>query len=320
MRSQVAGVKFQVWSAALLFTVYYSLLTLFCGCGKAPDNSSEADMPGKLSVCTVNYPLQYFAERIGGDLVDVQFPGPADEDPAYWAPGIEAVSAYQEADLVILNGADYAKWISKVSLPPSRLVDTSVNFKDQLIELKGHTTHSHGPDGKHAHGGYAFTTWLDPKLAIAQARAVKDALLTKLPESKVTLTGRFVELETDLLKIDKQLEDVFSEIAKRPLVFSHPVYQYMESRYGLNGRSLHWEPGEAPTEEMWTELKVLLREHPAKWMVWEGIPDAKTVAKLKEFGVGAIVFDPCGTTPDTGDYLTVMRQNVVALGGVQSGE
>ena len=32
----------------------------------------------------VYYPLKYFAELIGGDLVDVQFPAPPDEDPVYW--------------------------------------------------------------------------------------------------------------------------------------------------------------------------------------------------------------------------------------------
>ena len=36
-------------------------------------------------VYTVNYPLQYFAERIAGDLVEVVLPVPADIDPAFWS-------------------------------------------------------------------------------------------------------------------------------------------------------------------------------------------------------------------------------------------
>ena len=47
----------------------------------APAASSVAAAGGsKLKVYTVNYPLQYFAERIGGDHVEVFFPGPAGED------------------------------------------------------------------------------------------------------------------------------------------------------------------------------------------------------------------------------------------------
>ena len=40
-----------------------------------------------------------------GDLIDVTYPGPADEDPAFWQPGAEEIAAYQSADLILLNGA-----------------------------------------------------------------------------------------------------------------------------------------------------------------------------------------------------------------------
>jgi zinc transport system substrate-binding protein len=78
----------------------------------------------KLRVYTVNYPLAYFAERIAGDLATVIFPAPPNVDPAFWMPNAETIAAYQTADLILLNGADYAKWTAKVSLPRSRLVDT----------------------------------------------------------------------------------------------------------------------------------------------------------------------------------------------------
>jgi ABC-type Zn uptake system ZnuABC Zn-binding protein ZnuA len=74
-------------------------------------------------VYTVNYPLQYFAERIGGDRVDVRLPAPADVDPAYWSPGAETVAAYQGADLILLNGAGYAQWVQRASLPRAQRVD-----------------------------------------------------------------------------------------------------------------------------------------------------------------------------------------------------
>ncbi len=305
-RFQVSGLR-EEWQVFWILSV---LLVLLAGCGKAPEKPSEAVDSERLSVYVVNYPLKYFAERIGGDLVDVQFPVPAGEDPAYWSPGSEAIVAYQQADVILLNGAGYAKWVDKVSLSPSKLVDTSRAFADWLIEIKEQATHIHGPKGKHAHGGYAFTTWLDPKLALEQARAVNKALCAKRPDSKVEFANRFAELEGELLEIDKQLKDVFSADPKRPLVFSHPVYQYFVRRYELNGKSVHWEPDEPPTEAMWAELKQLLAGHPAKWMVWEGKPDAETVTKLKDLGLGSVVFDPCSTVPAEGDFLSMMRKSV----------
>ena len=78
---------------------------------------------GPLRIYVVNYPLKYFAERIGGDYVQVEFPVPGNVDPAYWDPDIADISAYQKADLIMLNGAAYAKWVGILkSLGVSSLV------------------------------------------------------------------------------------------------------------------------------------------------------------------------------------------------------
>ncbi len=87
----------------------------------------------RLTVYAVNYPLQYFAERIGGNLVQVVFPAPEDVDPAFWKPDVATILAYQQADLILLNGAAYAAWVQVVSLPLSKLVNTSAAFADQYI-------------------------------------------------------------------------------------------------------------------------------------------------------------------------------------------
>jgi ABC-type Zn uptake system ZnuABC Zn-binding protein ZnuA len=65
---------------------------------------------GTLKVYVVNYPLQCFAERIGAGHVNVVFPAPADVDPAYWMPDAKTISDYQQADLILVNGANYAQW------------------------------------------------------------------------------------------------------------------------------------------------------------------------------------------------------------------
>jgi len=272
---------------------------------------SAQDTP--LSVYVVNYPLQYFAQRIGGPDVRVTFPAPADGDPAFWKPSPEQVVACQKADLILLNGASYAKWVSRVSLPASRMVDTSAAFSDRFIPLIKQVTHSHGLEGKHEHGDVAFTTWLDPEQAIAQARAVRDALVRRRPSASADFNQRFDALVADLHELDDQLAAVVKEGAAKPLVFSHPVYQYFIRRYGLHGQEVHWEPDESPTPEQWAELKRLIAEHPAKWMIWEGTPRPATVKELKKLGLDSLTFDPCGNAPETGDYLSVMRKNVLNL-------
>jgi zinc transport system substrate-binding protein len=288
------------------------LFTLSCGqsTGEPETTAAPGATTSKLSVYVVNYPLAYFAERIGGDLVEVHLPAPADEDPAYWSPDAETIAAYQSADLILLNGADYANWVDRATLPPSKMVDTSASFASQYIPLEGAVTHSHGPEGAHEHTGWAFTTWLDPTLAIEQARAVHEALTAARPGGETAFGRGFAGLVADLSQLDQRLAAAATTIGDTPLLFSHPVYQYLEGRYNLNGTSVHWEPDQAPDLD---ELRHLLEHDGADWMVWEGEPLPETVASLESLGVRSLVYDPCAARPESGDFMTAMDANAASL-------
>jgi zinc transport system substrate-binding protein len=265
------------------------------------------------TVYVVNYPLKYFTQRIVGNHVQVVFPAPPDEDPAFWKPDVETISAFQAADLIVINGATYAKWLEKTSLPKAKVVNTSAGFQDQYIEIKDSVTHSHGPAGEHAHTGTAFTTWLNFRFAAQQAKAIEAALSRLLPAQQATFAKQYASLEKDLMALDTSLEMLVDSQRTQPLVASHPVYQYFATRYGLNLQSVLWEPEVMPEDDQWNTLQALLAKHPAKWMIWEGEPMAGSVEKLQTLGVQSLVFDPCGNTPEQGDFLNVMQQNVVNL-------
>ena len=272
--------------------------------------AAEISVP---QVYTVNYPLAFFAERIAGESVRVVFPAPPDVDPAYWSPAPETVADYQRSDLVLLNGGGYAAWIQRATLSPSRLVDTSAALTEQLIPVNDAVTHRHGPGGDHSHQGTAFTTWLNMELAIGQARAVFNSLVGLRPEKEAELREHLNELEKELGELDKRLKIVAERIGDQPLLFSHPVYQYLMQRYGLNGRSLHWEPHEMPGDERWRELSDVLATHAAAWMIWEDEPLADTVNRLEGLGIKNLVFRPCGNRPAEGNLVSVMLENVMAL-------
>lgn len=302
---------------SVFITAIFAIALTGCGGGDANRETPVAqEATGTILVYTVNYPLATFADRIGGDLVDVVFPAPADADPAFWSPDGDTIAAYQDADLILLNGAGYAKWVDRATLPASKIVDTSETFSNRLIPLAGMATHSHGPEGEHEHGGWAFTTWLDPMLAIEQARAAADALATLRPEYEGEIRARFGLLEKDLVDLDARFTAAAAGIGDAPLVFSHPVYQYLIRRYELNAAEVHWEPDEVPDIHAWDHFEELLASRPAKWMLWEGEPLAETAAGLGELGLDTVVFDPCGNLPEDGDYWTVMADNVEAFEAV----
>ncbi len=267
----------------------------------------------KLSVYTVNYPLKYFAERIAREHADVVFPLPTGVDPAFWIPDTATIGQYQRADLIILNGANYAKWINTVTLPQLKFVNTSASFRDEYIKVDDVVTHRHGPGGEHAHTGIAFTTWLDFSNAAVQAKAIMTALSRERPEHQAAFERSFAILEKELLSLDDEIKAIVANQPNRPLLASRPVYHYFARRYGLNLKSVMWEAEEAPSDAQWAELLRVTKEYPAKWMIWEGKPNPVSVMRLQEMGVAGLVFDPCANTPQRGDFMSVMRGNVERL-------
>lgn len=301
------------FAARLLFVLAIGLLV---GC-KPPAGSDSGALPkpgtGRLQVHVANFPLAYFAERIGSTEVDVVFAAPADEDPVFWQPTEAQIAAMQGADAILMNGATYSKWAEKVSLPESKVVDTSAAFKAQYIEVKDTVTHSHGKAGEHSHAGTAFTTWIDFQQAVQQADAIKEVLQRLRPEQIELFALNFDQLKRDLLELDKEMQAIGQKFAGQPLVASHPVYQYFARRYQLNLRDVLWEPETVPDDAQMEELKKILATHAAKWMIWEGDPAKESVEKLKALGVESVVFDPCGNVPEKGSWLDVMKANIAGL-------
>jgi len=303
------GVKKHLWVTGGKYAVRLGCLFLFMTVFPFFLISAGASYE-KLTVYVVNYPLMYFVERIGGGHVAVAFPAPGDGDPAYWIPSAETIGAYQRADLILLNGANYAKWVRKVSLPRSKMVDTSAKFKDRYITAPDVVTHSHGSKGAHNHELLAFTTWIDFELASKQVKAVAKALSRKRPDQRKMFVESASALEKELMDIDAEIKNIVSKDPGIPLMASHPVYDYFARRYGLNIKSVHWEPDEVPNGEQWVSLQQLRKSHPAKWMIWEGEPLKESVERLKDIGVNSLIFNPCSNTPKNGDFLSVMQQNV----------
>ncbi len=286
-------------------------LSLLISC----DSESEkpASPPAAESkVFVSNYPLAYFARRLSADPGQIYLPE-INGDPAFWQPTAEDISTVQQCNPLILNGATYEKWLNTVTVPRRRIVDTSSSFQDQWINIENEVTHQHGPKGPHSHNGIVFTTWLDLSQAARQAQSLADALGEKNPLTNSDLPNQLKNLISDLDGLNAALKKLTNNKPQLQLVASHPVYQYFARAYNLDIQAVLWEPDVYPEEQQWTELEKILTTHPAQWMIWEGPPLEKSVQRLKKMGLGSVVFDPCANQPDSGDFLSIMQQNIKNL-------
>jgi zinc transport system substrate-binding protein len=300
-----------------------ALLSL-SACSVARDEPTQQadDRVRPLSVYVVNDPLAYFATRIGGDHVEVAFPAPRDVDPAFWLPSPEVIGRYQAADLILENGAGYARWTQQATLPRASRVDTGAGFRDRWIrDQTGQTglTHVHGTGAEHSHGSVAFTTWLDPSLATLHARAIAQAFERARPAAADDFRAGLAALEGDLVRLDRRLAAAFAPFSGQPLLFSHPVYQYLARRYDLAAQSLHWEPGARPSPADWREFEEMLVAFPARMLLWEGEPHPEVESRLRSLGVRSLVFAPGGNRPRSSDWLGLMHSNAERLEAAADG-
>ncbi len=288
-------------------------LVILVGCGEEQSSPQQTTVAAPYIV-VVNNPLLYFARRLIGAEVEVRLLAPPGSDPAMWRPTVAEALQLQGAELVLLNGAGYSGWLDKVSLSSNKLVVTSEAAKDQWIELDDQITHSHGPGGEHAHGGYASTTWMDMSLARVQAKAVANALQKRWPQHSATITANLRTLSADLNGLGEGYRRQARRLAERQLVYSHPVFQYFERRYQLPGRSLHWEPDAMPSDEQWLALQQA--SSPDALFIWEAAPDSAISARLEKLNVEYVVVAP-GAHRGNVDWLAIQCANIASLAGTR---
>lgn len=292
--------------------ILFALIILLFSC-KEEQISNSSSSNKNLKIHTVNYPLAYFAKIILGELASVSFDAPEGIDPSDWQPNSEEISQFQNADLILLNGANYAKWVKYASLSQAKLFNTSQGFEDQYIHIDG-PVHTHGDGEEHTHHELVFTLWIDFSLAAKQAETIYAKLLELNPQNEATLKANFEKLNSYLLKLHEQMLGIGKELNQRPIITSHPVYQYMAKAYSLNIQSVHWEPEQILTE---SDLEVLNELHEGKHketlFIWEGQSSEANIEILQELGYKNIVFPPYANTPKQGDWIELMQHSIHRL-------
>jgi len=286
------------------------IISFFSSCSEKKTEGDNDDESTKLKIAVVNYPLLFFAQTIGQEDIEIVYPIPSDEDPAYWNPVSDQIAEFQNADIIFINGAGYARWIENVSLPASKIVNTTGSVEEKYVTMNEGPSHSHGPEGEHTHSEYAFTTWLDLSIAKSQAEAVFHALVKAIPKKEEEMRKRFISLQKQLDILNNDLKVALTR--RKGYYGSHPVYQYLAAGYDVEITSVHWEPDQDITANQWSEFEELIVTG-VDVMLWEGEPGIKTIALLKEKGIESIQFNPIANKPLDGDFLSIMRSNIDAL-------
>jgi len=209
----------------LILTIAAILIT---GC------SNKEEKTDKIRVTASFYPLADFAEKIGGDQVEVT--NLLKSGNAHgWEPSTKDMKNILEADLVLVNGAGFESWLDKLiqSNPDLSLVDSSKNI--DLIEVDhGHEEdHDHDHEG-HDHGDHDPHIWLSLKNALIQMDNIKEALVSLDPDHKDYYEENYLREKTRLEGLDASYRKTLEAHKGAYFVVPHEAFAYLAKDYGLN--------------------------------------------------------------------------------------
>jgi zinc transport system substrate-binding protein len=315
-----------IWTTRGLTAATVSAAALaLTGCGGS-DAAAGSGGDG-LTVVAGFYPLEWAAQRVGGDRLDVSSltPPGAEAHDLELAP--QDVAAVAEADLLVyLDGFQPAldeaaeNEAADTAWDAGRSADLTLTAEEHGHE--GETAEEHE---EHAGDGEALDPhfWLDP----VRLASVGDALAQRLAEADPDGAAAYGEnaaaLRADLEALDAEMQAGLAGCAVDALVTAHDAFGYLGDRYGLEVVGISGlSPSQEPSPAVQAEISELVRERGVTTVYTETLVDpavAETVAT--EAGVRTAVLDPIeGLTDESAgsDYLEVMRANLATLREGQS--
>lgn len=330
---------------AFILSLFMVIAAFLSGCGQdATDQEKNADL---LQVYTTVYPLQFFAQQIGGDYVNVETVYPPGADEHTFEPSQKDMMALADADLFFYIGLGLEGFVDKASktlknedvkmvpVSESLHLDENDEHQDKAHNEDGsaqeghdeeghdeeeHADEEHADEDEHDHGDFDPHVWLDPIYANELALAIKNQLVEQMPEHKDTFEQNYTELTAQFTDLDAEFSEVIGSAKRKEILVSHSAFSYWEERYGIqqisiSGQSTTNEPSQKELQKLITHAK----DEKIKYVLNEQNFNSK-LAKMVQEEIGAksltlhnlsVLTDEDINNKET--YFTLMEKNISTL-------
>ncbi|GIJ35533.1 metal ABC transporter substrate-binding protein [Micromonospora sediminimaris] len=318
-----------------LATATAALLALTGVTACSNDDSPAGADPQRVDVVAGFYPLQFLAERIGGDAVAVTNLARPGAEPHDLELNPGQVGQISEAELVLfLHGFQPAvdeaveqqagdRAFDVATVEP--LLDATAGGHDHGHEGEedqhGHEDEEHAEEEQHAEeasdGAKDPHVWLDPIRLATIGDKLAERLGTADPDRADEYTQRAATLRTELEQLDTEFAEGLKTCQRREIVVSHTAFGYLAQKYqleqiGISGLT----PEDEPSPQRLAAVAEEAREHQATTIFFETLVSPKVAETIaREVGAQTAVLDPIEglSAEGDGDYLSVMRTNLQTL-------
>ena len=261
----------------------------------------KAEGKSKLVAIASFYPLYEFTKEIGGDKVDVSLLVPQGVEPHNWEPTIKDIQKIHQADLIIINGNGFERWVDKIDSSKVSIINSGSSFG---------WSNSNEPTKP-----FDFHYWLNPISAKLQIDDIAEGLIEADPENKIYYknTKNSYDLKLDALhyKIKDELDG-----CKKDFIVFHDAFSYFAQEYDLNQHTViqsnvpHSEPTSKKLENILElaktlEIDIIFSE--------EGVDSRTSQVIANELGGRVLVLSPLEVVEDGSSYIEKMEENLSNL-------
>ena len=333
----------KIWFILLTSTLI--LFTAACGQNETlPQENNDEDI---LTIYTTVYPLTYFTERIGGNLVQVKSIYPTGSNEHTFDPTQKDMMNLADADLFFYIGMGLEGFVdnAKKTLANEqvKLIATSNSVSDEeLVQEQAHEEEGtdedahededededeHGHENEavenhddHDHGDIDPHLWISPTISIKLAKSIQDSLIEQDPANEETYTKNFDALQTELEALDMKFQEMANNVPNKTFFVSHAAFGYLAGAYGLEQVAIAGlNSQDEPSQKELTEIVELAKEKQIKTILFEQNVSSN-LAKVIQSEVGAesgILHNLSVLTEEDiqneETYFTLMEKNLATL-------
>ncbi len=301
---KTSAYNIKIMKKRILASLFVLLVGLLVFLNKNSDYGTE-----KILIGTSFHPLAEFAEKIGGNRIEVFNLTPPGADPHEFEPAARDIARLHSAHAFFHMGAGIDPWADHLNL--SNVISVRMTDLFNLMET----------DDEHEHEGHGHEEdphiWLDPVLAKSMVEIIRDTLIEVDEEGRKEYEKN---ADVTFLKLDelhKKYRRSLSACELDHLVISHASIGYLAHRYDFHMISVSGlSPEEEPSPKRMAEISDIIKKENIDHIFFETTMSpaiAETIAR--ETGAELLIFNNLESLSEKDiaegkDYFSVMESNL----------
>ena len=290
----------------LSFIVLALTAILLAACGN--DDSKSTNSSDKVSIYTTVYPLQYFAEQIGGEHVEVSSIYPPGTNEHTFEPTQQDMMKLADSDLFFYIGLGLEGFVdnAKKTLANENvsMIETTHGIDEEKLHASTAThEHEHEEDDHH-HGDVDPHVWLSPVISQDLALSIKNELVKKDEKHKANYEKNYDALVKKLQQLDNGYKTMAKDAETKEFYVSHAAFGYIAGTYGLKQVSVAGlNSQDEPSQKELTQIVAQAKKDNIQYILFEQNVSSK---------LAAVIQNDIGAKDLTAHNLSVLTKEDIA--------